>query len=68
MGMEYKSGYCRRCKTKRQVERKGANHIKHLILTILTAGIWLIFWFGESFKVDDWRCSQCGSLKVSKIS
>ena len=37
------------------------NHILHLILTILTGGVWLIVWILLALTSDDsWRCSECG--------
>ena len=41
MGLQYKSGFCKKCNENRKVERPGINHILHLILTILTAGLWV---------------------------
>ena len=63
MGMNYKSGFCKSCGEQTKVERKEFNHILHLILSILTVGIWM----GESIKVGGWRCSQCGSTKVKSV-
>ena len=68
MAMQYKSGYCKQCKDQRKVERKGTNHILHLLLSILTAGIWLIVWIGIAIKFGGWRCERCGSTKVSRVS
>ncbi len=39
--MEYKSGYCKNCKENRKVERADTNHILHLLLSIITAGLLL---------------------------
>ena len=65
--MNYKSGYCAACNADRKVERKGVNHILHLILTIITIGFWSIIWIGVGVKFGGWRCSECGSTKVSKV-
>jgi len=42
------------------IRRKGTNHVLHLLLTVLTAGLWLIVWILVSIKIGGWRCSQCG--------
>lgn len=68
MGMQYKSGFCKKCDENRKVERPGVNHILHLLLTIVTGGLWLIVWLGVSIRFGGWRCSTCGSKKVSNIS
>jgi hypothetical protein len=67
MSMEYKSGFCDQCGMQRKVERKGTNHILHLLLSIVTVGIWLIIWALTSVKFGGWRCVTCGSKKVSSI-
>ncbi|MCP4076353.1 MAG: hypothetical protein GY744_09230 [Gammaproteobacteria bacterium] len=66
--MEYKSGYCKNCKENRKVERADTNHILHLLLSIITAGLWLIVWLLISVKIGGWRCSTCGSKKISKVN
>lgn len=67
MAMQYKSGFCANCNQGRKVERPKINHILHLLLSILTAGIWLLIWLGVSVRVGGWRCEACGSTKVSKV-
>ena len=66
MALEYTGGYCKQCARPSKLERKGTSHILHLLLTICTAGLWLIVWFGSSVKFGGWRCHQCGSTNVSK--
>ena len=66
MGLEYTGGYCKQCAAPRKLERKGTNHILHLLLSIFTVGIWVIVWIASTIKMGGWSCSQCGSSKVSK--
>lgn len=68
MAMQYKSGFCQACNQQRKVEREKINHILHLLLSILTAGLWLIIWLGVSVRFGGWRCESCGSTKVKKVS
>lgn len=68
MAEEKKSGLCKNCNKRVVVFRKGTNHILHLILTLVTFGVWLIVWFGVSVKFGGWRCVECGSTSVSKVS
>lgn len=67
MAEEKKSGYCGECQEKRVVYRPGTNHILHLLLSLVTAGFWLIIWFCCSVKFGGWRCATCGSQKIRKI-
>jgi hypothetical protein len=65
MATEYTSGYCRRCAVPSKLERKGTNHVLHLLLSIVTLGLWLIVWIGVAVKFGGWSCSQCGSEDVT---
>ena len=67
MGMQYKSGFCKQCGEQRKVSRKSANHILHLILSVLTAGFWLIVWFLVAIQFGGWRCDTCGSTKANSV-
>jgi hypothetical protein len=42
-------------------ERPGTNHILHLILSLITGGLWLIVWIGVAIKFGGWQCPICGS-------
>jgi hypothetical protein len=53
--------FCKECNKFVFAERPGVNHILHLILTLLTFGIWLIVWIGVSVKIGGWKCPICGS-------
>lgn len=44
MPIVFTTRYCQYCKRQTQYERQGANHILHLILTVLTGGLWLLGW------------------------
>lgn len=68
MADEKKGGYCQACNKNVVVFRKGTNHILHLLLTLVTMGLWLIVWFGSSVKFGGWRCTECGSKKISGVS
>ena len=67
MAVQEKSGICEARNKSVMVRRKGTNHILHLILSLLTAGLWVIVWIMVSVKIGGWRCSQCGSTKVSQV-
>lgn len=44
-------------------ERPTPNHLLHLVLAIVTAGIWIIVWIIVSVSSDmgTFRCPHCGS-------
>lgn len=52
--------HCKTCEKKVLAKKNGPNHILHLILSIFTAGIWLVIWLAVSLLQEPWRCSQCG--------
>lgn len=64
MSESKRSGYCKRCDEQRVVFRKRANHVLHLLLTVLTLGLWVVIWLGVAIQFGGWRCSVCGG-KVS---
>lgn len=37
------------------------NHILHLLLSIVTAGIWLIVWLAQAIYPRPYLCPNCGS-------
>jgi hypothetical protein len=53
--------YCPSCQTEVLAIKPTPNHILHLLLSIVTGGLWLIFWLMLSFKVETWRCARCGA-------
>ncbi|MCR9096300.1 MAG: hypothetical protein NXI30_18900 [bacterium] len=60
-------GYCGYCEKRVMVRRAGTNHILHLILTVLTAGLWLVIWAGSAIKAGGWRCPTCGSKASTRV-
>jgi hypothetical protein len=60
------SKFCKACNKQVLARRKGVNHILHLILSLLTFGIWVIIWILVVVKnivvVGEWRCSTCGKI------
>lgn len=41
-------------------ERQTPNHILHLLLSVVTMGIWIIVWLLVSAVASPFRCPQCG--------
>lgn len=65
MAMEEASGYCQGCEQQVLIRRKGINHLLHLLLSVFTAGIWLVVWILTGLLRQPWLCSSCGR-KVRK--
>lgn len=66
MGMEYQQRWCETDQRLVRAERPKPNHILHLILSILTAGLWLIVWFLVAVEKGNrpWQCPICGGTTV----
>lgn len=60
MGEQRRSAYCEYCQQQRLVVRERASHILHLLLTLLTFGLWAIIWLGVAVQIGGWRCTVCG--------
>lgn len=54
--------FCKDCNQNRLFEKQKPNHILHLILTVLTVGVWFLIWIPliiiSMFK--PFRCGDCG--------
>jgi hypothetical protein len=54
--------YCKNCKKSTVQVKQRANHILHLLLSVVTVGIWLIVWFFIAlFTSDTPICTICGN-------
>ena len=62
MSIEHAQLFCGHCNKQVLAICDGPNHILHLILTIITGGLWGIVWVLVSFGKKEWRCSHCGTL------
>lgn len=65
MAEEVSTGYCKVCAKQTKIARPGTNHILHLILTVITFGIWSVIWLLSAIKIGGWRCATCGA-RVSR--
>jgi zinc-ribbon domain len=59
------SGFCKGCNRQVVVRRQGTNHVLHLLLALVTVGIWIPIWLLLSIKIGGWRCGSCG-LRASR--
>lgn len=54
--------YCKNCKKSTVQVKQRANHILHLLLSVVTVGLWLIVWFFIAlFTSDTPTCTICGN-------
>lgn len=62
MGWKESSGVCSNCGTRRRTRKKTCNHVLHLILSIITAGLWVIIWIFEVITdaSTKYNCVECG--------
>lgn len=58
---EIRNGTCKRCGIVR-IQRPGTNHLMHLVLSVLTGGLWLAIWVLAVMLPSQWRCDSCGSV------
>jgi predicted RNA-binding Zn-ribbon protein involved in translation (DUF1610 family) len=57
------SGFCPHCGEQRLLLRESPNHVLHLILTVLTLGLWAVVWLLVAMNKSGGpaRCSVCGT-------
>jgi len=56
-------GYCKACDKKVLIKKRRANHWLHLIISIVTGGLWWPVWVILTLVVNKrsvWKCSECG--------
>lgn len=63
MGFTESSRYCRLCKRQVLVRQETPNHTVHVLITLLSCGLWGIVWLALTLMAlgNPWRCSNCGS-------
>ena len=65
--MKIKTGFCKVCDKQVKVQGKSTSHLLHLVLTLITGGLWLIVWVLIGMGSGDWRCECCGTERVKNI-
>src|SRR5437773_4179666 len=56
--------HCHDCQLSRPFRRHNANHLLHLLLTVLLGGLWLPVWLLAAVYRGPFRCSSCGAKYV----
>ena len=57
--------YCDDCdRYVRASKEKTVNHVLHLLLTVLTCGLWAVIWLlaGAASLSERYRCPRCGNV------
>ncbi len=63
MGQKQTGTYCPHCQKNVLAVGKTPNHVLHLILTILTFGLWGVVWVISTLSsIGGFRCTQCGNV------
>jgi len=54
--------YCNKCRHEQVFIKMEINHILHLVLTIITVGLWGVCWVAICLGklIHPWRCEHCG--------
>jgi len=59
MSLQHATKHCPMCGAERICERPGPNHVLHLLLSLLTGGLWLFVWLVACLRVGGWHCTVC---------
>jgi hypothetical protein len=61
MAVKTKGAYCNACQKNVMAQSNKPNHVLHLILTVVTAGLWGLVWLLlAAGAIGGYRCTQCG--------
>lgn len=68
MGISKQRRYCAEDDRMVLAEKETPNHLLHLLLTLITAGLWLIIWIFVAIGSDfgKYKCPQCGANTRSR--
>lgn len=69
MAVVQSTAYCATCARQSRFEKPRINHVLHLILSVLTVGLWaLLVWLplGLMNSARKPKCSTCGMVAGSK--
>ncbi len=61
------SRYCARCRAMVLASGRRANHLLHLILTLVTGGLWILGWAIVALIPVPLRCRQCGAALDERL-
>ena len=53
------SKFCAHCDKQVLALRPGTSRARHLLLTIVTLGLWSIVWIIDAIRRPGWRCREC---------
>ncbi|MBA3576181.1 MAG: hypothetical protein H0W39_00995 [Sphingomonas sp.] len=60
MGIEKTRRFCPEDNRMVLAERQTPNHLLHLVLSVLTLGLWLIVWLAQAIYPRPYLCPMCG--------
>lgn len=58
----HSQGYCHACQRKVTVRAPGCRHFLHLVLSLLTLGLWIIVWGVAAIGKPKWFYDFCGTF------
>lgn len=57
---KYVPAYCPKCKDQVMGIGSRPSHVMHLILSVITGGVWLIVWAFFALRRGSLKCVKCG--------
>lgn len=68
MGTQKKRMFCQEEVRMVLAERQTPNHVLHLLLSVVTAGLWLPVWFLVTiFGSGAYKCPSCGARTLGYV-
>lgn len=62
MSQKQDSRFCAHCQKQTMAIGNKPNHLLHLILSVMTAGVWAFVWLLVAVgSMGGYRCTQCGA-------
>lgn len=64
MGSQQLMAHCKACKMMTMHVRPSTSHVLHLLMSVITSGIWVVVWILAALANDSQKqCTVCGRTK-----
>jgi len=68
MGQAYAPHFCPGCNKAVMAVRDTPSHLVHFVLSLTTAGIWLVVWIGLTLiRLGRFRCPKCRAATLPSV-
>ena len=69
MATDKRMNHCKRCQKATLHIGRGTSHLLHLVLSVMTLGVWMLVWILMTFlNSADSQCTECGRNRRAPLA